>query len=528
MDAENGVAVVTAAQNGDHRAQDELVGECLPLVYNIVGRALNGHADVDDVVQETMLRVINGLDSLRDPADFRSWLVAIAMNQIRQHWRENHSRTAPLPGYDGLDDSLDIADPGADFVDATLTRLGLEGQRRELVQASRWLDSDDTALMSLWWLEAAGELTRAEVAAALELSPQHVGVRVQRMKGQLETARVVVRALDSTRKADPRACAELESMAERWDGAPSPLWRKRFSRHVRACASCSGHREELAPAEKLLVNLTLAPMTGTAAAALLETVCAKADAGEAAARPAGGMTLLPAAEAGSFAGAAGPRTAPAPVRAGHRRGTGSRHRHGRHRIPHGRRAGRTTGTTALPASLAGTAHPADRGRRRRPCAPRPAVALPSGHAASPAGQLVCTSGQSREETFRPAGRRPARPRANQDRPATAAHRPDAPAGGTAPPGGPAHPRFHDPTDPDGTGPAERITAAVSSRSAPADNTALRRPGPVRATSARKNGTEHRPPRAHPRLYGRPEPASPAGRRGPCRTQHVTTQLTRFR
>ncbi|MFG2395740.1 sigma-70 family RNA polymerase sigma factor [Streptomyces lydicus] len=312
MDAENGVTVVTAAQNGDHRAQDELVGECLPLVYNIVGRALNGHADVDDVVQETMLRVINGLDSLRDPADFRSWLVAIAMNQIRQHWRQNQSRTAPLPGYDGLDDSLDIADPGADFVDATITRLGLEGQRRELTQASRWLDSDDTALMSLWWLEAAGELTRAEVAAALELSPQHVGVRVQRMKGQLETARVVVRALGSTRKAGPRACAELESRAERWDGAPSPLWRKRFSRHVRACASCSGHREELAPAEKLLVNLTLAPMTGTAAAALLEAVCAKADAGEAAARPAGGMTPLPAAEAGSFAGAAGPRTAHAP------------------------------------------------------------------------------------------------------------------------------------------------------------------------------------------------------------------------
>ncbi|MFH9865302.1 RNA polymerase sigma factor [Streptomyces lydicus] len=486
MDAENGVAVVTAAQNGDHRAQDELVGECLPLVYNIVGRALNGHADVDDVVQETMLRVINGLDSLRDPADFRSWLVAIAMNQIRQHWRQNQSRTAPLPGYDGLDDSLDIADPGADFVDATITRLGLEGQRRELAQASRWLDSDDTALMSLWWLEAAGELTRAEVAAALELSPQHVGVRVQRMKGQLETARVVVRALDSTRKAGPRACAELESMAERWDGAPSPLWRKRFSRHVRACASCSGHREELAPAEKLLVNLTLAPMTGTAAAALLEAVCAKADAGEAAARPAGGMTPLPAAEAGSFAG-----------------------------------------TTALPVSLADAAHPADRGRRRRPFAPRPAVALPSGHAASPAGQLVRTSGQSREETFRPTGRRPARPRANQDRPATAAHRPDASAGAgvarrTCAPSlpRPHRPGRHRPRRADHRAGLFPERPGRQHRPPPAG------PGESDERPEERHGAP--PPRAHPHLYGRPEPASPAGRRGPCRTQHVTTQLTRFR
>jgi len=43
------------------------------LVYSIVGRALNGDADVDDVVQETMLRA---LGSLRAPERFRSWLVA--------------------------------------------------------------------------------------------------------------------------------------------------------------------------------------------------------------------------------------------------------------------------------------------------------------------------------------------------------------------------------------------------------------------------------------------------------------------
>jgi hypothetical protein len=35
---------------------DELVAGYLPLVYNIVGRALAGHSDVDDVVQETMPR----------------------------------------------------------------------------------------------------------------------------------------------------------------------------------------------------------------------------------------------------------------------------------------------------------------------------------------------------------------------------------------------------------------------------------------------------------------------------------------
>ncbi len=82
MDARQWRDTIAAAQDGDRRALDELVEGWLPLVYNIVGRALNGHADVDDVVQETMLRAVGNLGSLRDPDSFRSWLVAIAMRQI--------------------------------------------------------------------------------------------------------------------------------------------------------------------------------------------------------------------------------------------------------------------------------------------------------------------------------------------------------------------------------------------------------------------------------------------------------------
>ncbi|MFD7819153.1 RNA polymerase sigma factor [Streptomyces sp. NPDC059785] len=64
--------LVLAAQSGDVRARDELVAAHLPLVYNIVGRALPASCDVDDVVQNTMLHVVRGLPGLRDPARFRS------------------------------------------------------------------------------------------------------------------------------------------------------------------------------------------------------------------------------------------------------------------------------------------------------------------------------------------------------------------------------------------------------------------------------------------------------------------------
>ncbi|MFD6415785.1 sigma-70 family RNA polymerase sigma factor [Streptomyces sp. NPDC060194] len=255
MTNERETSVIMAARAGHQRAQDELVAAYLPLVYNIVGRALNGHADTDDVVQETMLRALGGLDGLRDPAHFRSWLVAIAMNQVRGHWRDRAAEAIPAGAIPGTADPLDAVDPGADFVDLTIVRLELSGQRRETAEATRWLDEGDRELLSLWWLESTGELTRAEVAEALELTPQHAAVRVQRMKAQLEAARIVVRAL----AAVPR-CEQLERTANLWDGRPSPLWRKRFARHTRDCPLCGGGWAALVPAEGLLVGLGLVPV----------------------------------------------------------------------------------------------------------------------------------------------------------------------------------------------------------------------------------------------------------------------------
>ncbi|MES4891182.1 sigma-70 family RNA polymerase sigma factor [Streptomyces sp. NPDC096012] len=263
-------ALVTAARAGDAAAQDALVSAHLPLVYNVVGRALNGSVDVDDVVQETMLRALGALGELRTPESFRSWIVAIAMNQVRAHWQARQA--APV----GVEEAEDLADPGADFVDLTMMQLQLSGQRQETARATRWLEPDDRGLLSLWWLECAGELTRGEVAAALELSPQHAAVRVQRMKAQLEAARVVVRALES----QPR-CEELQGMLAAWDGRPSALWRKRIARHARGCVRCAGLWSGLMPAEGLLAGLALVGVSPALLAEWGPTADAMAGAGSA-------------------------------------------------------------------------------------------------------------------------------------------------------------------------------------------------------------------------------------------------------
>ncbi|MGW2250556.1 sigma-70 family RNA polymerase sigma factor [Kitasatospora sp. NPDC001660] len=289
-----GTTLVRAAQAGDRQAQEALVAAWLPLVYNVAGRALGGHADVDDVAQETMIRALDGLEGLRDPASFRSWLVAITMNQVRRR----HTAGQQQPTIGGLDETWELADPRADFTDLTILRLGLSGQRREVAEATRWLDPDDRQLLALWWMEASGELSRAELAEALDLSPQHTAVRVQRMKKQLEAGRVVVRALG----AYPR-CPGLAEVTVGFDGTPNSVWRKRIARHIRGCVTCDRLGRDLFPAEGLLAGLALVPIP-MGSPVLLHFKAAAAAIASGAAGATGGATGAGAAGAGG-AGTAG-------------------------------------------------------------------------------------------------------------------------------------------------------------------------------------------------------------------------------
>jgi RNA polymerase sigma factor (sigma-70 family) len=257
----NDTDLIVAAQSGNRRALDELVMSYLPLVYTIVGRALGARTDVDDVVQEIMLRAVRQLRMLRDPDNFRPWLAAIAMRHVSTHKQREHVAAERISA---LDEVGDVPDVDADVEGLTLLRVELSAQRRQAVRASRWLDPDDRALLSLWWLETAGKLTRIDLAAALGVSIAHTGVRVQRMRNQLDLGRSIEAALT----ARP-LCARLGALVAGWDGVPSPLWRKRIARHTRSCTVCARANEGMVAVERLLVGFALLPVPVALTAALL-------------------------------------------------------------------------------------------------------------------------------------------------------------------------------------------------------------------------------------------------------------------
>ncbi|MDI6098875.1 sigma-70 family RNA polymerase sigma factor [Actinoplanes sp. NEAU-A12] len=313
-------SLVAAARAGDRHAVDELVTASLPLVHTVVRRVLDADPDADDVVQDVMVRALRQLPALRQPESFRSWLVAITVNQIGTHL---HRQAAGARRAAPLDEAGVLPDPGLEIEDLTALRADLSAQRRQVVRAGRWLDPGDRALLSLWLLEVAGELTRSEVAAALGSGVAHTGVRIQRMRRHLEASREIVAALD----ARPR-CPGLDTAAAGWDGAPAPLWRKRLARHTRSCATCRRSASAIVPADRLLpgfavllpvpIGLTTAVLGKTAEigpAALTAASGATAGAGVGATAGAG-VGATAGAGVGATAGAGVGATAGAGVKAG--------------------------------------------------------------------------------------------------------------------------------------------------------------------------------------------------------------------
>jgi RNA polymerase sigma factor (sigma-70 family) len=93
------VAVAEAIRGlraGDRGAMDDLVREVRPWLYRIaVGHRLDHHS-AEDVVQETLLSLVQHVHELRDPAAGLGWLSVVARHEAVQVIKKG--RRVELPG----------------------------------------------------------------------------------------------------------------------------------------------------------------------------------------------------------------------------------------------------------------------------------------------------------------------------------------------------------------------------------------------------------------------------------------------
>ena len=70
-------SLVLAAQEGDREAFGQLAERYERAVYATALRRLNNHAEAQEVCQEVLVRAMQKISQLREPAAFGSWLQAV-------------------------------------------------------------------------------------------------------------------------------------------------------------------------------------------------------------------------------------------------------------------------------------------------------------------------------------------------------------------------------------------------------------------------------------------------------------------
>ena len=86
-------SLVAQARAGSERAFEALYRRHVRYVAGVTYRLLGNDAEVDDVLQEAFLDAAGALAGLREPAEFRAWLVQIAIRRVyrrlasKRRWR---------------------------------------------------------------------------------------------------------------------------------------------------------------------------------------------------------------------------------------------------------------------------------------------------------------------------------------------------------------------------------------------------------------------------------------------------------
>lgn len=89
-------ALISRVQAGERDAFRELLERHTPPLLATLRSAV-GRDQAREILQETWLRAWEGLGNLRDPARLRSWLLSIALNQVRSGFRRPSDPTHVEP-----------------------------------------------------------------------------------------------------------------------------------------------------------------------------------------------------------------------------------------------------------------------------------------------------------------------------------------------------------------------------------------------------------------------------------------------
>jgi len=76
----------------DKRACEELIRRYYGVLRQLTKYKIPDHTDIDDIVQEVLIKVVTKIDQLREPSKFREWVQKIVYSHINDYYRTIHPK----------------------------------------------------------------------------------------------------------------------------------------------------------------------------------------------------------------------------------------------------------------------------------------------------------------------------------------------------------------------------------------------------------------------------------------------------
>jgi len=180
MSAENEHIILLAqASSGNRVGLGDLAGVVWQRLYPFVLRITLNHDMTEDVLQDTLLAMICGVESLRDPDRFWPWMYRIAYTKIQDAFRRRRLQAAVQSTFlqnhgraDGEQDGL--GNPLASKIH--------EETLQEVALAVDQLKSQHKDVVRLRYYE---ELPYTEIASRTQTTPERARIRFHRAKASL-------------------------------------------------------------------------------------------------------------------------------------------------------------------------------------------------------------------------------------------------------------------------------------------------------------------------------------------------------
>ena len=163
--------LIARIRDGDRGAQEELVLAVQDRVYLYCRKLLRNEEDAQDAAQDVLIAMLTGLDALRSPGAFRTWLDQTTAHTCYKKIAQNRVRRRML------DRAAQLLDSREDLCDQTIPDkiLDTEENRRIIHELVDALPEPQRMCVLLYYY---GEMPVKDIAAAMEVSENTIKSRL--------------------------------------------------------------------------------------------------------------------------------------------------------------------------------------------------------------------------------------------------------------------------------------------------------------------------------------------------------------